>query len=414
MRKLKLDAAALGAWLQSVDPQLDTHLAGGGVHGHNVDFVNWPAAIEELGGADAVLRIANEARPPASYLLNTFLPEREMPTYRAEDAQLVIRATMAQLTGMDSAYPEGGAMDVGTFSEKIAKLSHKVTLTEQARRTIREMVERFVLQRREESVISAAVITSLLNFINKLLLQPHFDRREWLRGQVLCTGGIDWTSNGIPLVLDYSIPDEHKFPTRLGTDAYGGTTSKWWEDHRKARRLLRGTYTLSLAHQDTVDDIRYNSANELNTLSADNGRYVLQRFRGSLERASTNADETMVLVAYNGEGEIRDPNDPSKLIRVPFMERGVVVDIGAGAPDESLLPIGQGSTADPDARRLEIGYTHVGPTEENNGAMGTWARVYTPENMPMQLVGESVSNSLPVVYPSGRRRIVIRSTALSA
>src|SRR5699024_1188291 len=176
----------------------------------------------------------------------------------------------------------------------------QANLSEKARREIRQFAERYALRGRDGE-IAALVQQTVLNFINKLLLQPHFDRTEYLRGQALAMGQIDWTFGGINLKVDYPIPSDHMFATRTGNDGYGGTSSKWWADHRKAQRLLKGTYDLSIAHPDTIDEIVYNDANSANILSIANGRYTIQRFRGSLERPSTDARETMTLVAYSKE-----------------------------------------------------------------------------------------------------------------
>jgi hypothetical protein len=58
--------------------------------------------------------------------------------------------------------------------------------------------------------------------------------------------------------------------------------------------------------------------------------------------------------------------------------------------------VGEGSTPNPDAERA-LGYTHVGPTVENNGLVGRWAQVFRPQERRWQLVGQAVSNILPVV-----------------
>jgi len=44
---------------------------------------------------------------------------------------------------------------------------------------------------------------------------------------------------------------------------------------------------------------------------------------------------------------------------------------------------------------LRLGYTHIGPTEEADGALGRWARVYTPDDRQWELCGEGVTNGLP-------------------
>ena len=57
--------------------------------------INFQRAIDALGGAAGIRRIANAARVPADYLFATFLPDRRLPTYQADDGAMAVRATMA-------------------------------------------------------------------------------------------------------------------------------------------------------------------------------------------------------------------------------------------------------------------------------------------------------------------------------
>ncbi len=61
------------------------------------------------------------------------------------------------------------------------------------------------------------------NFSNALLIQPHLDVAEWLRGQALCTGALAWTFNGLKLEVDYGIPAGNKLTHRTANDAYSGS-----------------------------------------------------------------------------------------------------------------------------------------------------------------------------------------------
>lgn len=374
--------------------------------------INFDAAFDELGGAAGIARIANEARAPSSYLLQTnILPVRLRNGYTAEDGGMIVRSTMAGMVGMDSKYPEGGVIDINTFREQIAKLAIQANLSERTKRHLRETVERMSLQG-EQGRVAGVVVGTLLNFLNKMLLQPHWDRIEYLCGQVLFLDQIDWRFNGSNLALDYQTLAAHLFATRTGTAAYGSTASTFWADHRAAQRLLRNGEYRIIAHGSTLDDIVYNDANSADILAAEGGAFTIRRFRGSLERPATDARDVARLVSYNLEGEVFSADGDGTTVTVPFAPPGFLLYVAMGRPDDDLVQIDAGSTVDPDEQNLEIGYTHLGPTEEANGNLGLWARIYTPEEMPMQARGQSASNVLPVLR-KGTRRVVL-STELQA
>lgn len=373
--------------------------------------INFNAAIEALGGRAGIARIANEARAPSDYLLqSTILPVRQRTGYTAEDAGIVVRATMAAAVGMDSKYPEGGVMDVSTFREQIAKLGIQVNLSERTKRELRETTERMVLQG-EQGRVAGVVVQTVLNFINKLLLQPHWDRIEWLCGQVLFLDEIDWRFNGVNLALDYQSDAAYLFATRTGNDAYGGSSSVFWADHRLAQRRLMNAEYIAIGHGNTINEVVYNDANSADILAAANGQYQIRRYRGDLERPATDARDSATFVAYSKEGEVFSPDGDGSTVKVPFAPEGQILYVARGRPDEDLVQVDQGSTDDGE-NDLELGFTHLGPTEEADGALGVWARAYVPEDMPMQVRGQSASNVLPVLR--GKKRRVVLSTEMSA
>jgi hypothetical protein len=371
--------------------------------------INFDQAIADLGGAAGIARIANEARAPSTYLLQTsVLPVRRRASYTAEDGGLVIRNVMAQMVGMDSKYPEGAAMDVSTFREIISKLAIQQNLSEKVKRHLRETVRSMIAQG-EQGRVGALVVQTVLNFVQKMLLQPHWDRIEWLCGQVLFLDEIDWRFGGSVLALNYQTPAEYLFATRTGTAAYGSSASVFWADHRLAQRRLMGADYTVIGHGNTISEIVYNEANSADILAAENGRFTMRRFRGSMERPATDARDRATFVSYNLEGEVFDADGSGNTTNLPFAPEGLLLYVGLGRPDTDLVQIDQGSTND-GQNNLELGYTHLGPTEEAEGALGVWSRVYKPESMPMQLRGQSVSNTLPVMR--NRKRRVVLSTEM--
>lgn len=356
---------------------------------------------------DAMLTFAREARPPARQFFATVLPEMLKPTYNVEAGSITIRSLMAGVVGMDSPYPETGWASASRFLEKSAKLANKATLSERAQREIQEVFRSLGLP---ADVQLQRLIQDALNFTDKVLLQGHFDRSEWLRAQALVYGEIDWSFAGITLAVDYGIPAGNFTTLRSGNDAYNGSASKFWTDMRSQSTILRRNVRARILNSTTLEAIIGNTVNTAEIISEDSGRYTIRKYLtiGGNTVPSTDARDRIEFVVYDEEGEVPDPANPGETIRVPFMPDGKVLAIGRNTA--STFRPGMGSTDDP-AESRAIGYTHIAPTVEGNGAMGRWARVYVPQERPYQLCGEAVANLLPVI--EAPQKIVVSTTAFS-
>lgn len=351
-------------------------------------WLNFAAVIAALG-ANAAFRIANTARPANDYLFASVLPERNMFTYNVEAGGMTVRSTMAGLVAMDSPYPPGGFIDLSTFREGTTKIGNEVALSEQALRTLQEMVMRLNITRQPTN---EAIQQEALNFLNKVVLQPHLDRFEWLRGQAL-RGRIEWAFNGKALNINYGIPAANKLELRTGTDGYGGSSSKLWDDIAALRKALRYKQRALIATTETIDLIRFNPANFLVNVGEANGVFTFRRINDAGQFTADVGDQFSV-IAYDKEGEIIDPANPTQTIKVPFHKSGVLLAIGENSAP-GFVP-GQGST-EPAEDSIELGYTHIAPTVEGGGAPGRWAQLYTPEAAPWALHGRGVTNGLPVI-----------------
>lgn len=367
--------------------------------------LNFIEAITALGPR-AAFRIANAVRPPTNYLFNTILPEMAKPSYYVDSANMTVRSTMAGLVGMDSPYPPGGVVEVSTFLEQSAKMAIDVALTEGALRQIQELLAQVMMG---GGGSKEALSQEALNFLNKVIIQALLDRAEWLRGQCLVTGEIDWTFNKKSLSVDYGIPSGNFLTSRTGNDAYNGSTSKFWTDVRAAQRLLRYSVRAVIAHSDTINAIVDNEANNALITSQSVGGFSLRRYKDVEGNTVPSADarDTITLIAYDEEGEIFDPADPSTTITVPFMPTGKLLFVGNN--NRSGYRVGQGSTDDP-TEDLALGYTHVAPTVEG-GAPGRWARLFTPQDEPWQLRGQGVQNLLPVL--ENPKKVVVATSTIA-
>jgi len=368
-------------------------------------------AIEELG-EDFAFRIANELRPDSRYIFSDILPAQNRMSYSVESGALTVRPTMAGMSGMDSPYPPSGSVDISTFLERSAKISNEVTFPEETLRELQRLV-------RQAEVNGGSgkeqVVENLLNFTEKVLVQAHIDTFEWLRGQALCFGEINWTFNGKQLVVDYGIPNDHIFNTRTtsSNEAYGSSNSKFWEDHRAAIQKLGYNYNGPYMHPNTYDEIVTNSANNIQVTEQSGNTFTLRRYQedGSgnrTEQLSGDRRDQVEVTVYGVEGELIDPANPDQTLTRPFLPEGRLVYTGQGQPNE--FRVGDGSTQDVESE-LALGYTHIAPTVEGDGQPGRWARVFTPEQKPWQLTGQGVTNGLPVI--ENPEKLVVTSTEMT-
>lgn len=357
--------------------------------------ITFQDVVREMG-PDAVWELMNGARPAGNYVLAGLLPERPSDSYYVESGTMTIRATMAGLTGMDSPYAPVGAMDVSTFLEQTAKITSEVVFPERALRTLQGMLMRMRLSGASGL---REMVQEVLNFTNTLVVQPHLDVMEWLRGQALSAGALSWTFGPRELSVDYGVPVANKLTARTGNDAYGGSSSKFWEDIRTGQELLRYDVNAIITHIDTLNVILANTANNILVTAQDFVSPGVQRvairkitsFNGQ-NTPSPDARDTITLVGYGLEGEVINPADPNTTVKVPFYPRGKITMVGNPMPTGYV--VGAGSQL---PEQGALGYTHLGPTVEGNGRPGRWARVYTPEGRPWSLVAHGVQNSLPVV-----------------
>lgn len=349
--------------------------------------LNFTEAIRVLGALAAFL-IANGARPAANYLYASLLPELLKFDYQAKSGSMTVRAIMAGLVSLDSPYPQTGFAEVSDFTHETAKLANSSELSEEALRHLQHLLMQLQLQ---QQPTVETIQREALNFVDKVIVQGHLDTMEWLRGQALCKGKIDWVFNGKRLLVDYGIPAKNILTPRTGNDGYGGNASKFWPDIRGLKRALRGNVRAFIAHPDLIDSARYNPANSMVVLSEGDGVITFRKVNAQ-GNFTQDAGDTVTLVSYGLEGEVVDPSDSKKTIKVPFhpVDRLVAVANNTG----TRYVVGAGSTPPPENT---LGYTHISPTVEGGGRQGRWADVFVPQDRPWTIAARGVTNGLPVV-----------------
>lgn len=373
--------------------------------------LTFAAVLLNVLGPNYAMAIANRLRPQERYLFARLLPETARPDYEVRSGTMTIRSTMAGLAAMDSPYPPGGHVELSTFLSQTAKIANEVTLTEQAQRELHKILADLQLGSGDPT---AFLRQELLNFAEKVVVQPHIDTMEWLRGQALLFGEINWTFNNVDLVVDYGFPDGHLFDTRNGNDGYGGSSSKFWEDDKAAVRKLRNRSGLErIMHSETWDTILHNPVNMIEVTAQEGNSFSVRRLvtRGGNTLPTSDARESFTVTLYDEEGEMLNPADTSTTVKVPFCTPGRILYASPTADDG--YRVGQGATENPDDQRT-LGITHIAPTVEgiNTGQRGggRWAKVSTPPDMEMQIVGKGVTNGLPSIETPSR--VAVLSTQL--
>ena len=360
--------------------------------------LNFAEALATLG-RDAAFRVSRAARAGAEYLFNTIIPDRDQFTYSVEGGDMTVTPTMPGLVGMDSPYPPMGNVSASTFLEQSAKIAGEVPMTERALRHLQEMLMR--TGQVGGAATNERLIEEAFNFLDLVIIQPHMDIREWLKGQALQFGNIDWTFNNKNLLVSYGIPAGNFLPTRTvaAGDAYHLAGSAFWADVQAMRRALRGYGQVRfIAHPDTIDAIRFNPAHAGAVVAEDgNGGITFRRYANN-DRAAFSADaaDAVQLISYGLEGSILNPADPATTLSLPMINRGRIVAVGIGRRRQNYVVGAGGQSNDPNAA-IALGYGHVAPTIEGNGQPGLWTDLFTPENQPWSLRGRGAQNFLPVI-----------------
>lgn len=358
---------------------------------------------------DLVPRIINGRRTPSRYVFNEILPNRNLISREAKSGTMTIHSVMAGLVAMDSPYPRASAISMAGFSESLAKVAISNGLNEQQAWDLHELL-RIKWSQGGLSLATEAMVQFMFNFVDKILLQPLDDTAEWMKGQALCTGAINWTFNSKKLEVDYGIPAAAFFTQRTGNDAYHGSTSKFWDDIVKIKRYFKGNLRGILAHPDTLDAARYNTANSMAVINESNSSIQFRKINGTTGQFTVDSNDQITIAQYGDSGKAIDHNNPGVLIEKPFMPKGLLLGVGRNVTNDLLVTDTQDTN--PDA----IGYHHVGPTMEamhqGDPTGHYWSRTYSPQERPWEWIGEAVANMLPII--ENNNLICVASTEMPA
>ncbi|WP_161884059.1 hypothetical protein [Deinococcus alpinitundrae] len=383
--------------------------------------LSWATVIAALAAGRALIQIANTSPAASEYLSGRYLPRVQRPDYDIAGGQMEIRSVMAGHVGMDSAYPQGSAIQLNDYNHKTAKLAQAIELGEQPARNLQKLLLLAQAGQAQGRSVQDFMGEAGLNLYTKGVIQSLDDSAEYLAMQALTRGKIDWTFNGRQLLVDYKVPIANRI-SLTGTAKFSGTDSQFWTKLTLAEKTVKGSVGVVMS-QDTLQVILDNPVHRIQIISdvyspERNIRTVqirkLPRFVGVSDggvgyTAETSSDQqtSATLIGYGREGQIIDPTTPGETIGVQMVPDNVIAVIGRNTSNELVSLTG---TPIPQAA---LGYYHVAPTVEGTWrgeALGRWGRIYTPENNPYLLVAEGIENGLPVIR-NPARLVIIESEA---
>ena len=377
---------------------------------------NFAAIIEQLNARlpksdNFAFRIARASVVPADYVFNSILPQEDRMGYHVDGGTMTITPTMLGMVPMDSPYPPMGAISTTTFFENTTKLGGQMFFPEKFQRDLISWEQSIASLGFNDgastgsiaSSINARRLEAVIGFAN-MVAKAHWDTNEFLRGQALTLGLLNWTYSDIPLSVNYNVPSANLPAQRTGTAAYNGSASTFWTDIRWVYTKLENPQFIM--NTNTWLAIIGQAANNIRVVVNEGGVREIVRFVGTTETNSTDMRDRVRIVIYNKSGSVIKAD--GTLQAKPFLPDGKIICVGRATPDG--FEFTQGSVANPD-NDLRLGYTHIAPTIEGQGRPGPWARIFVPEARPYQLIAETAGNMLPVIL--NPNRLVVLDTTIT-
>lgn len=225
--------------------------------------LTWAQVIASLSGGRALIQIANTPPAAAEYLGGRFLPRVQRPDYDISGGQMEIRSIMAGHVAMDSAYPQGSAIQLRDYGHKTAKLAQAIELGEEPARNLQKLLAQ--AGQAQGRSVQDFMGEAGLNLFTKGVVQSLDDSAEYLTMQALTRGKIDWTFNGRQLLVDYKVPAANRI-SLTGTAKFSGTDSQFWTQLSKAEKIVKGSVGVVMS-QDTLQVILDNPAHRIEVVS---------------------------------------------------------------------------------------------------------------------------------------------------
>jgi hypothetical protein len=371
---------------------------------------------EGLRGDNFAFRRARNANQPGSYLFNKILPRQNRNNFHTVGGTMTMTATMMGPVAMDSDPAPFGNIEADTFFEKIQKFGGAMFFNEKQQREMMELEKEIRLDtsmngqmaageidtqinmmsdtgRADSGTINGARINRLLD-VNNMIIKSNWDTGEWLCGEALTEGKIDFNFGGLETKIDYRIPAKN-IKTYTGNDRFDQSASKWYEFLQFVYATIENPRIY--LNQNAYFGIANNPVNQIRSVDFTGDVRRLERYNPNVITQKTDSREEATVNVYNKAGSIfdqtTDPKSP-RLVPKPFLKDRRVLVIGGLNTDEYELTLG--GVTDPH-NELQIGYNHIGPTIEGGGRPGIYANIYSMPHRAQQIFVDTYTNMLPVI-----------------
>lgn len=356
---------------------------------------------QQIRGEGGFLRVARDPLAVDDYLfIRELYPLVPTNSYKIlSQAAITVRPTMAGFVGMDSEYkPTGQVIRESLTGDALPKIAPRMLLPEQ---TLRELDDLAV---RQGSDALAIATNATWNFYRGVIVRSITDRLEHMTITAALNGLLDNTTGYSLLNVSYGYTAGQHTVSYTGNNKFGGSTSQWWTFVRLARKKLgNAQFVMSEAMWEIIEG---NTVNNIVVLSEsyDDDRKIRTVRIGRASTTTANGlvvdarDQGVVIRTYDAKGYAYAADPTAALTEVPFFPDLKVFAYGRVQKVTSLV--------DSSAEVTNLGYVHMGPTVEG-GSAGIWGRVYVPEDKQYQVIGEGVSNALPV---ANRASVLVATT----
>ncbi len=369
-------------------------------------------------------RMARNAQQPGRYLLTRqVLPRENRPDWHVTGGTMTITPTLLGDVAMDSPYPPMGNMEATAFFENTSKFAGQMFFNEKQQRELitainglrvagsldglsqAQIMGDFDTQmnmiratgRADDNTINGRRLNQVLGILASIQ-KSNWDTGEYLAGMALTEGALSYTFNDIEMNVSYDIPAAN-VKDYSGNDRFDQSASKFWTFIKAAYRQLSNP--VFIWNSNSYYDVAENTVNQIEGVQIAGDTRRLVRYQENVIRQRQDDRESITTRIYDAAGAVMNPATKS-IVSKPFIKDKRLIAIGGLNPDGIELTLG--GMTDPD-NSLRLGYTHVGPTVEGQGRPGIWARIYTPEGKPMQVLAETAVNMLPAIL--NPKRIMI-------
>ncbi|MCD0156018.1 major capsid protein [Deinococcus sp. 6GRE01] len=342
------------------------------------------------------------------FFLARFLP----PTYSSDadirDGNLRILAGIAGVTAPDSPYAKVAGAKIQSVEGSLIKLTGETTVTERDQKVMSSRAVNALIAGNQQGAVTA-VQTYISRLFEDGVMLALDHAQEQLRAIALATGQIKGNYGGIEIDVDFGVEAKFRPAKRTAGSAYGGATSKFWDDVEYARTVLLGGEPQFITDPKTALTILGNSANGVLPIEREVVTDWLTRYTftqgvkladGSYDttRATLDVRKRVTIWAYGGYAEAADGT------MVQFWPAGHMTAILPGSQRVDVI--------DGNVVEGALGVTHIGPNWEMGGQSARYGKILRPAGAEYEVQLKGAENVLPHLRET--RRAVFFETSLPA